>query len=60
MKFPNYIMLFVSFQLRNAMVDHLEGKMLKLRMKFHYDDIVSTIHIKFYIPHSLMLKPEHH
>jgi len=36
MKFPNYIMLFVSFQLRNAMVDHLEGKMLKLRMKFHY------------------------
>jgi hypothetical protein len=35
-------MSFVSLQLRNAMVNHSQGKMLKLRMKFHYDDIVST------------------
>lgn len=40
-------MFFVLFQLRNAMVNHSEGKMLKLRMKFHYDDIVSIVHFGF-------------
>jgi hypothetical protein len=29
------------------MVNHSEGKMLKLRMKFHYDDIVSIVHFGF-------------
>jgi hypothetical protein len=40
-------MLFVLFQLRNAMVNHSEGKILRLRMKFHYDDIVSIVHFGF-------------
>lgn len=29
------------------MVNYSEGKMLKKRMKFHYDNIVSTVHTKF-------------
>lgn len=29
------------------MVNYLEGKMLKMRMKYHYDNIVSTTHTKF-------------
>jgi hypothetical protein len=29
------------------MVNHLEGKMLKLKMKFHYDNIVSTVCTEF-------------
>jgi hypothetical protein len=40
-------MLFVLFQLRNALVNHSEGKILKLRIKFHYDDIVSIVHFEF-------------
>ncbi|PNF16359.1 hypothetical protein B7P43_G10508 [Cryptotermes secundus] len=37
-------------ELRNAMVNHSEGKMLKLRMKFHYDDIrrVALEHKNYY------------
>lgn len=31
------------------MVNHSEGKMLKLRMKFHYDDIVSIVHLDLHV-----------